>query len=192
MTTLLALALLAPATVGEPAPLFSLPSIEGKTVSLTDFKGKHVVLEWTNKDCPFVKKYYGSGAMQKTQAEAKAKGAVWLTLCSSAPGKQGYMPPDEFKAYAKDEKVAAAAVLLDPDGKVGKRYNARTTPQIVVIDPKGTIVYNGAIDDRPSPDPASLKGATNYALQALTESMAGKAVSVPTSRPYGCSVKYKD
>lgn len=200
MTSLIALAILgagpqelqASATLGAAAPSFSLPSVEGKSVGLTDYKGKFVVLEWTKKDCPFVKKHYGSGSMQATQAKAKEMGAAWLTICSSAPGKQGYMTADEYKGYIKTNKVASTSVLLDPDGKVGKLYNAKTTPQIVVIDAKGTVVYNGAIDDRPDPDPASLKGAKNYALNALTESMAGKEVSVPTSRPYGCSVKYKD
>lgn len=193
MTTLLAFALMhAPVAVGGPAPNFSLPAIDGKAVALEGFKGKFVVLEWTNKDCPFVKKHYGSGSMQATQAEAKKKGAVWLTVCSSAPGNQGYMTADEFKAYAKEKKIASTAVLLDSDGKVGHLYNARTTPQIVVIDPKGTIVYNGAIDDKPDADPESLKGAKNYALAALTEAMAGKPIAVSTSRPYGCSVKYKE
>ena len=195
MTTLLALAALAPQAapaIGAPAPVFTLPSVEGKSVALDACRGKFVVLEWTNKDCPFVKKHYGTGSMQATQAEAKRMGAVWLSICSSAPGNQGYMSADAYKAYIKAEKVAATSVLLDPDSKVGHLYNAKTTPQVVVIDPKGTIVYNGAIDDRPDPDPASLKGAKNYALAALTQGMAGKAVAVATSRPYGCSVKYKD
>ena len=192
MTTLLAFALLGAPTVGAPAPAFTLPAVEGKTVSLGDLKGKYVVLEWTNKDCPFVKKHYGSGSMQATQAEAKKMGAVWLSICSSAPGNQGYMAADEYKGYLKDNKVAATAVLLDSDGKVGHLYGARTTPQIVVIDPKGTLVYNGAIDDKPDADPGSLKGAKNYALDALRQAMAGRPVAVATSRPYGCSVKYKD
>jgi len=200
MTSLIALAILATGTqelhasaaLGAAAPSFSLPSVEGKNVGLADYKGKFVVLEWTNKDCPFVKKHYAGGSMQATQAKAKEMGAVWLSICSSAPGKQGYMAADEYKGYIKASKVAATSVLLDPDGKVGKLYNAKTTPQIVVIDTKGTMIYNGAIDDKPDPDPASLKGAKNYALNALTEAMAGKEVSVATSRPYGCSVKYKD
>ncbi len=192
ITTLLTLALLRAPAIGAPAPAFALPSVEGKTVALGDYKGKFVVLEWTNKDCPFVKKHYGSGSMQATQAEAKKMGAVWLSVCSSAPGNQGYMTADQYKTYVKEKKVASTAVLLDPDGKVGHLYGARTTPQIVIIDPKGTVVYDGAIDDQPDPDPATLKGAKNYALDALKEAMAGKAVAVATSRPYGCSVKYKD
>ena len=192
MTPLLALVLLRAPAVGGPAPAFSLPSVEGKTVGLSDYKGKFVVLEWTNKDCPFVKKHYGSGSMQATQAEAKKMGAVWLSVCSSAPGNQGYMTPDQYKAYIKEKKVAATAVLLDPEGKVGHLYGARTTPQIVIIDSKGTVVYDGAIDDKADPDPATLAGAKNYALAALKEAMAGKPVAVATSRPYGCSVKYKE
>lgn len=189
MTTLLALAVLGTPAVGAPAPEFSLPAIDGKSVALADHKGKYVVLEWTNKDCPYVRGHYDKGGMQATQAEAKKMGAVWLTICSSAPGKQGYMAADEYKGYVKEHKVASASVLLDPDGKVGKLYNAKTTPQVVVIDPKGTMIYNGAIDNAQTATPTP---KVNYALQALTEAMAGKAVSVPTSRPYGCSVKYKD
>ena len=192
MTALTALALLRAPAIGGPAPDFSLPSVEGKAVALADYKRKFVVLEWTNKDCPFVRKHYGSGSMQAAQAEARKMGAVWLSVCSSAPGNQGYMTADEYKAYVKEKKVASTAVQLDADGKVGHLYAARTTPQIVVIDPKGKIVYNGAIDDRPDADPESLKGAKNYALTALKEAMTGGSVSVPTSRPYGCSVKYKE
>jgi peroxiredoxin len=196
MTTLVALAVLATqpqglqasATLGAPAPTFALPSVEGKTISLDAYKGKFVVLEWTNKDCPFVVKHY-QGGMQATQAEAKKMGAVWLSICSSAPGKQGYMEPAEYKGHIKATKILADSVLLDPDGKVGKMYNAKTTPQIVVIDPKGTMIYNGAIDNAQTANPTP---KVNYALQALTEAMAGKEVSVATSRPYGCSVKYKD
>jgi peroxiredoxin len=189
MTTLLALAVFAAPAVGSPAPDFSLPSVEGKTISLADYKGKYVVMEWHNKDCPFVRGHYEKGGMQATQAEAKKMGAVWLTLCSSAPGKQGYMTADEYKGYIAEKKMNSNQVLLDPDGKVGKLYNAKTTPQIVIVDPKGTMIYNGAIDNAQTDNPTP---KVNYALQALTESMAGKAVSVPTSRPYGCSVKYKD
>ncbi len=189
MTTLLALAVLAAPAVGAPAPAFSLPSVGGKSVALTDHKGKYVVLEWTNRDCPYVKGHYDKGGMQATQAEAKKMGAVWLSICSSAPGKQGYMDPETYKGYLKAQKVAASDVLLDPDGKVGRLYNAKTTPQIVIIDPKGTMIYNGAIDNAQTDNPTP---KVNYALQALSEAMAGKAVSVPTSRPYGCSVKYKD
>jgi len=180
----------AKATVGEPSPTWSAPDSTGKTQSLDAYKGKYVVLEWTNKDCPFVKKHYGSGNMQSTQAKAKEMGAVWLTVISSAPGNQGYLPPAEVNSYREQMRVKSAATLLDADGKLGKLYDAKTTPQIVVINPEGKVIYNGAIDDKPSPDPADIPSSKNYALSALTEAMAGKKVSVPTSRPYGCSVKY--
>jgi len=178
------------ATIGEPSPNFAVVDSAGKTQTLSDYKGKFVVLEWTNKDCPFVKKHYGSGNMQATQKKAEEMGAVWFSVITSAPGKQGYMSAEDVNTYRKENKVNSTATLLDSDGKVGKIYNARTTPQIAIIDPKGIVIYNGAIDDKPSPDPETLNGATNYALQALKEAMAGKSVSVPTSRPYGCSVKY--
>lgn len=178
------------ASVGDPSPAWSLPDSKGKTQALEDYKGKYVVLEWTNKDCPFVKKHYGSGNMQATQEKAKEMGAVWLTVISSAPGNQGYLKPDGINAYREEQKVKSAATLLDSDGKVGKLYDAKTTPQIVIINPEGKVIYNGAIDDKPSPDPADIATSKNYAISALTEAMAGKKVSVPTSRPYGCSVKY--
>jgi peroxiredoxin len=178
------------AVVGQPSPNFSLSDSNGKNRSLNDYKGKFVVLEWTNKDCPFVKKHYGSGNMQATQKKAEEMGAVWFTVISSAPGNQGYLTASQVNDYRKEHSVNSKATLLDPEGKVGHLYDARTTPQIVIIDPKGVVIYNGAIDDRPSPDPDSLNGATNYAIQALDQAMAGKEVSVSTSRPYGCSVKY--
>ncbi len=175
---------------GSPAPLFTVASAEGKTVSLADYKGKYVVLEWTNKDCPFVKKHYGSGNMQSVQEKATKLDVVWLTICSSAPGKQGYMTQEDAKQRLKDANMHGTALLLDSDSKVARTYGARTTPHMFVIDPKGIVIYNGAIDDKPTPDPADIKGAKNYVMAALEESMAGKAVSVPKSVPYGCSVKY--
>ncbi len=178
--------------VGQDAPKFSMPAADGKTYDLSAYKGKYVVLEWTNKDCPFVKKHYGSGSMQATQKAAIEMGAVWLSIISSSPGSQGYLTADEVTSYRKDRGVNSTATLLDPEGKLGHMYNARTTPQIVIINPDGKVIYNGAIDNRPTPDPSSLEGATNYCLQALKEAMAGKAVSVPTSKPYGCSVKYAE
>jgi len=178
------------ANVGEVTPNWTAADSVGKTRSVEDYRGKFVVLEWTNKDCPFVKKHYGSGNMQATQEKAKEMGAVWLTVISSAPGNQGYMAPDQINAYRKSMKVNSAATLLDSDGKIGHIYEAKTTPQIVVINPKGVVVYNGAIDNKPSTDVADIPTSTNYALAALKEGMAGKAVTVATSRPYGCSVKY--
>lgn len=179
------------AQVGKVSPAWSAMDSKGKVRSLADFKGKYVVLEWFNKDCPFVRKHYGSGNMQATQKKAKEMGAVWLSICSSAPGKQGYFTQEEADNFFKTQYgMKSDAYLLDPEGKVGRMFSAKTTPQIVIFDPKGVVIYNGAIDDKPSADPKSLEGATNYALQALSEAMGGKAVSVPTSQPYGCSIKY--
>jgi len=181
-----------PAKIGDKAPEFTIAGADGKTYSPSQFEGKYLVLEWTNKDCPFVRKHYGSGNMQETQAEAKKLGAVWLSICSSASGKEGYLDASGQLAHMKEVKSNAVTVLLDSDGKVGKLFGAKTTPQIAIIDPKGKLIYNGAIDDQPTPDPASVPIAHNYALAALKEAMAGKPVTVATSRPYGCGVKYAD
>ncbi|MBS1713150.1 MAG: redoxin domain-containing protein [Armatimonadetes bacterium] len=177
------------AAPGTDAPAFSLPDADGQARSLTDFKGKYVVLEWTNKDCPYVVRHYRSGNMQATQKKATGMGAVWLTVVSSAPGKQGHLTGPQAKAHSSEVGSNATACLLDPDGKVGRAYGARNTPQIVVIDPQGRVVYHGAIDDQPNP-----RGATsppkNFALLALEESMAGRTVTTSSTRPYGCNVKY--
>jgi hypothetical protein len=149
-----------------------------------------VVLEWSNPECPSVKKHYESGNMQKTQAEAAAAGAVWLTINSSAEGKQGYMTPAEAKALTDGQQSRRTAYLLDPQGSVGRAYGAKATPHMYVINARGTLVYNGAIDDRPTTDKADITGARNHVLAALGEIKAGKPVSVPRSRPYGCNVKY--
>lgn len=179
------------ATVGEAAPAWSLPDQDGKTRSLSDFKGKFVVMEWFNKDCPFVKKHYGSGNMQKLQKWAKDKGVVWLSVVSSAEGMQGHLTGESAKATMKDLKMESAAILLDPQGSVGKSYGAKTTPHMFVVDPKGVLVYNGGIDDKATPNPADIASARSNVKIALEEAMAGKEVSVKTSQPYGCSVKYK-
>lgn len=176
--------------VGQPAPNFKLNDADGRVVQLSDFKGKPVVLEWNNPGCPFVKKHYGSGNMQKTQAAAKAAGAVWLSINSGAPGEQGHMNGAEAKAFVASAKAQPTAYLLDPKGVVGRGYDAKTTPHMYVIDAKGTLVYAGGIDDKPTPNPADINGARNHVLAALSELKAGKAVSVATSRPYGCNVKY--
>ncbi|MCR5869456.1 MULTISPECIES: redoxin domain-containing protein [unclassified Sphingomonas] len=176
--------------IGKPAPDFKLNDANGRAVQLSDFRGKLVVLEWNNPGCPFVKKHYASGNMQKTQAYAKAAGAVWLSINSGAPGEQGPMNGAEAKAFMASAKAQPAAYLLDPSGVVGKRYEAKTTPHMYVINAKGTLVYAGGIDDKPTPNPADIKGARNHVLEALSELKAGKAVSVATSRPYGCNVKY--
>jgi len=180
----------ADAIVGSPAPAFTATDDRGAGHSLADFKGKFVVLEWHNNGCPYVKKHYESGNMQALQKAWAAKGVVWLTVISSAPGTQGYVTPEASQAYMTEKNGAQTAVLLDPKGDLGHLYEAKTSPHMFIIDPKGILIYNGAIDDKPTSDVADVKTATNYVSQALTEAMAGKAVSVPTSRPYGCSVKY--
>lgn len=176
--------------VGQPAPDFTLKDGAGKSVSLADFKGKTVVLEWFNYGCPFVKKHYGSGSMQKLQQQATGDGVVWLSIASSAPGKQGYLAPGEAAAKQAELGMHSTALLLDPDGAVGHLYEARTTPDMFVINKDGVLVYKGAIDDQPTPDPASLAGAKNYVAAALTNLKAGQPVETAQTKSYGCSVKY--
>lgn len=178
------------ATVGQPAPAFTATDTNGKTVSLADFKGKHVVLEWVNPGCPYVVKHYGSGNMQGTQREATAKGVVWLSVNSTAVDAGDYRKPADMAGWMQQQKAAATATLMDADGKVGRAYGARTTPHMYVIDPAGKLVYAGAIDSKPSNNPADVTTATNHVKVALAESLAGKPVSTPVTRPYGCSVKY--
>src|SRR5438067_781256 len=187
--TTAALCLAAP-KIGEPAPDFTLTDINGKEHSLADYKGKYVVLEWNNPDCPFVKKHYDSGNMQKLQAEAQKNGAVWLTINSGAQGKQGAYSPEKLAQILKAKKSEPTAYLLDGDGKVGRLYEAKTTPQMFVIDTKGALIYAGGIDNKQTPNATDIEDATNYVRVALDESMSGKPVTTPTSRPYGCSVKY--
>ncbi len=183
------LALAAP-KVGESAPDFTGTDSNGKTHRLSEYRGKFVVLEWHNNGCPYTKKHYESGNMQRLQKEWTAKGVVWLTVISSAPGKQGYVTAAEENQYLQKMSASPTAVLLDPTGEIGHLYDAKTTPQLVVIKPDGVMVYDGAIDDRPTPNPADIPGSRNYLSQALSEAMAGKPVSVASTRPYGCSVKY--
>lgn len=180
----------AAARVGEAAPAFSLPDSNGKTVSLADFRGKTVVLEWTNDQCPFVRKHYGSGNMQSLQKYATGKGAVWLSIISSAPGKEGYVTGAEANTLTKTRGAAPSAVLLDGNGAVGHAYGAKTTPHMFVIDPAGKLVYMGGIDSIASADPDDIKSATPYVKVALDESMAGKPVSHAVTAPYGCGVHY--
>ena len=168
---------------------FRLTDASGKAVQLADYKGKTVVLEWNNPDCPYVKKHY-AGNMQRTQAAARKDGAVWLTINSGAPGKQGHVTGAQARAYVAGAKAQPAAYLLDPEGRVGKGYGAKTTPHLYVIDGKGTLRYQGGIDDKPTSDVADIAGARNHVLAALSEMKAGKAVSMAETRPYGCSVKY--
>lgn len=178
------------AKVGDAAPAFTLTDIDGTQRSLSDYAGKTVVLEWLNFDCPFVKKHYDSGNMPKLQKQATAEDVVWLSVISSAPGKQGNYPPAELKKMEADKGAAPTAVLLDPDGKVGKAYGAKTTPHMYVIDGKGVLVYEGAIDSVPSTDAADIAGATNYVTGAIQAVKANKPVEPATTQAYGCSVKY--
>ncbi|MDP3613209.1 MAG: thioredoxin family protein [Rubrivivax sp.] len=178
------------ATVGQPAPAFTATDTSGKAVSLADFKGKHVVLQWVNPGCPYVVKHYGSANMQGTQKEATAKGVVWLTVNSTAPEHSDYKAPSALAQWMQSQKAAASATLMDPDGKVGRAYGARTTPHMYIVDPKGVLVYAGGIDNKPSSNPADVATATNHVKVALAETLAGKPVTQAATRPYGCSVKY--
>lgn len=174
----------------KPAPDFSVQGSDGKTHKLSDYKGQFVVLEWWNKDCPFVKKHYESGNMQALQKEYTGKKVVWLSVQSSAPKKQGNVSAEEAKKIMAEASASPTTVLLDSSGAVGRAYEAKTTPHMFVIDPKGTLIYMGGIDDQPSADKASLKAAKNFVRMALDEALAGKPVQVASSKPYGCSVKY--
>ena len=185
-----ATAAVAAPTVGEPAPAFSAVDTAGKTRALSEFKGKTVVLEWTNDGCPYVKKHYGAGNMQKLQQEATAGGTVWLTIISSAPGKQGYVDAAAANQLTTSRGAKPTAVLLDPKGDVGRAYEAQTTPHMFVIDKAGTLRYMGAIDDQPTTEAASLPNARNYVREALAAVGSGGKVAQTTTDPYGCSVKY--
>jgi peroxiredoxin len=189
-TALIGAPALAAPTLGKPAPAFQAVDADGRTRSLAEFKGKTVVLEWTNNGCPYVQKHYSSGNMQGLQRQATKEGIVWLTVISSAPNTQGYLTGPQAKAWKAKAKAASTAVLLDPAGRVGRAYDAKTTPHMYVVDKAGTLVYMGGIDDRPYQDPESLKGAKNYVLAALADVKAGRAVAQAATRPYGCSVKY--
>jgi peroxiredoxin len=177
-------------TSGQQAPDFTLTDINGKSHRLSDYKGKLVVLEWFNPDCPFVKKHYDSGNMQGLQKKYTEKGVIWLSINSSAEGKEGHYSPAQTNEWTQKEKTSSTAFLLDNDGKVGKMYGAQTTPHMFVIDSKGALVYQGAIDSIKSTDPADISKSQNYVQMALDESMAGKPVSTPSTKSYGCSVKY--
>jgi peroxiredoxin len=187
-----ALPLILSGKTGEAAPEFTATASNGKTVHLSDYRGKYVVLEWHNNGCPYVGKHYNSGNMQKLQKQWTGRGVVWFTILSSAPGKQGYMTASEENGYLTKEQAAPTAALLDPTGQIGHLYDAKTSPQMVVINPQGVVIYDGAIDDKPTTDLEDVPGATNYVNLALVQAMAGKPVETPTTRPYGCSVKYSD
>ena len=190
LTFALAAPALAAPAIGQPAPAFTIKDGAGKTRSLAEFKGQTVVLEWTNAGCPYVQKHYESGNMQGLQKAATQDGVVWLTLISSAPGKQGYVSSDEAKTWRTATGAGATALLLDPAGRVGRTYQAKVTPHMYVVNAAGTLVYMGGIDDKPSADPASLKGAKNYVAAALADLSAGRPVANTVSRPYGCTIKY--
>lgn len=178
--------------VGAPAPTFTATDSKGQTESLSQYKGKFVVLEWHNNSCPYTVKHYASGNMQSLQKEWTAKGVVWFTVVSSAPGEQGYVTASQENDYMAKMHATPTAALLDPQGKLGHLYDAKTTPQMIVIDPSGKLIYDGAIDDKATPDQADLKGADNYLNDALTAALAGKPVAVGSTRPYGCNVKYSN
>src|ERR1700739_1049497 len=177
------------AKVGGAAPEFTASASNGKTYRLSDYRGKYVVLEWHNNGCPYVGKHYHSGNMQRLQKEWTARGVVWFTIISSAPGAQGSVAPSQENAYLQKMQAAPTAALLDPNGEIGHLYNAKTSPQMVVINPQGVMIYDGAIDDKPTTDLDDIPTAKNYVSTALEQSMAGKPVQTPTTRPYGCSVK---
>ncbi len=181
---------MAGASVGQPAPGFSAVDTAGNTVSLADFRGRHVVLEWVNPSCPFVQKHYVSASMQATQKAAVAQGVVWLTINSTASDAADYKAPASMATRMRQNKASATATLMDADGAVGRAYGARTTPHMYVIDPAGRLIYAGAIDSRASSNPEHVKTSTNYVQQALGEALAGKPVSLPTTTAYGCSIKY--
>jgi peroxiredoxin len=176
--------------VGSAAPDFSLPDAKGKTHSLAECKGKYVVLEWFNPECPFVKKHYGNDNMQKLQQEYTGKGVIWLSIDSSAPGKEGHLTPEQAEKIMTSWKTRQTALLLDPEGKAGKSFGARNTPHMFVINPEGKIVYEGAIDSKASPNPADIPSSTNYVKAALDEALAGKPITTANTKPYGCSIKY--
>jgi peroxiredoxin len=180
-----------PPPVGSAAPNFSLPDAKGETRSLSQYKGKYVVLEWFNPQCPFVKKHYGSGNMQKLQEEYSRKGVVWLTINSSAPGTWGALTPEQAGEKMTEWKTHPTAFLVDSDGKAGRAYGAKNTPNMVVINPEGRIVYEGAIDSKATPSADDIPSSTNYIKVALDESLAGKPVTTSRTKPYGCAVEYK-
>jgi len=183
--------LISAAKVGQAAPDFAATASNGRTFRLSDYRGKYVVLEWHNNGCPYVGKHYNSGNMQRLQKQWTDRGIVWFTILSSAPGKQGYVTAGEENDYLAKMRAAPTAALLDPSGEIGHLYDAKTSPQMVVISPQGVVIYDGAIDDKPTTDLNDVAGATNYVNLALGQALAGKPIETAATRPYGCSVKYK-
>lgn len=182
----------AQALPGKPAPEFALTDVTGKRVQLADFRGKYVVLEWNNPSCPFVQKHYDSGNMQTLQKRFTAGNVAWLTINSTAMAHREFRKPDDLASWMKQKNGAPTALMLDPDGKVGQAYDARVTPHMYVIDPKGTLVYAGAIDDKRSTNPADVKTAKNYVLAAVDDAKAGRAPGIGHTQAYGCTIKYAD
>jgi peroxiredoxin len=180
----------AAADLGQPAPAFRLTDLDGQAHALADCAGKYVVLEWTNYECPFVQKHYRSGNLQAMQKDYAAKGVLWFSVNSSAPGKQGHYTVAEWQGRAAEMKNASTAILLDPEGSVGKAYGAKTTPHCFIIDPKGTLVYMGAVDDKPSTSTADVANALNYVREVLDAGLAGTPLAPKATVPYGCGVKY--
>ena len=177
--------------VGQKAPDFTLTDTAGKTVRLSDFKGKHVVLEWVNPGCPYVRKHYDSANMQGTQKETTALGVIWLVINSTESASYDYLPAAKLARWMTDQKAAPTVTLMDEDGKAGQSYGARTTPHLYIVNPQGTLIYAGGIDSIPSSRQEDVKTAVNYVKQGVRQALAGQPLSNPTTRPYGCSVKYK-
>jgi len=180
----------ATAAIGQPAPAFSATDVDGRQVSLADFRGRTVVLEWINPRCPFVRKHYDSMNMQRTQMDAAAQGVVWLAVASTAPDSRDFMAPAALAQWLQQQGATVTAALVDADGRIGRAFGARVTPHLFVVDGRGRLVYAGAIDSIASPHPADVGRATNFVRQALAEISAGRAVSVPLTRPYGCAIRY--
>ncbi|GJL85544.1 MAG: thioredoxin family protein [Micavibrio sp.] len=187
---MLALPVYAAPQIGQPAPDFTATDIDGNEFTLSEFKGKKVILEWTNHQCPFVVKHYGSGNMQATQKTATDKGVIWVSIVSSAEGNQGHVTPDEARTIMTEADAHPSAKILDPSGTIGHLYEASTTPHMFVIDEEGILAYAGAIDSKSSPNPATIEGATNYVLAALDDLEADRPVATAQTQPYGCGVKY--
>jgi AhpC/TSA family protein len=177
-------------TIGQSAPDFTLSDASGKPVKLSDFRGRHVVLEWTNPGCPYVRKHYDSGNMPATQKDAVDRGVVWLAINSTARSSGEYLEPAKVVAWQMERKARPTAVLADEEGSVGRAYGARTTPHMYIVDPQGRLIYAGGIDSIPSSDPGDIRKAVNYVRQGLDEALAGKPLTAAVTRPYGCSVKY--
>ncbi|QBK04067.1 thioredoxin family protein [Hylemonella gracilis] len=177
--------------IGQAAPDFSLRDVNGKTVRLSDFRGRHVVLEWNNPSCPFVQKHYGSGNMQQLQKEAAARNVAWLTINSTETGHGDYQAPAQLARWMREQGGVPAATLMDADGAAGRAYGARVTPHMYIVDPQGRLIYAGGVDDKPSARASDLVGATNYIRVGLRQALAGQPLSQPTTRAYGCTIKYQ-